>query len=110
MLHEKVKKVSLGAENDLDILFLENANDLVDFAKKHKLDLIAIEQNEASIPLKTWRPTDNCIFVFGNEVTGITTEALHRINTIVEIPRIGTHNSLNVATCCGIFLANLTLI
>jgi len=104
LLHPKITKTALGAEKDLNISFLKDAQELISFAQQDSLELIAIEQHTDSTPLKTWEPQRNVILVFGNEVDGITKEILEKSDQIVEITRLGNHNSLNVTTACGIVL------
>lgn len=106
ILHDEVKKSSLGAEKDLEIVFLETSFDLVEFAKKYNLEIVSVEQDPKSTKLGNWKPSDNSILVFGNEVDGVSKEILDNSEDIVEIERIGTHNSLNVTTACGIILSH----
>jgi tRNA G18 (ribose-2'-O)-methylase SpoU len=105
VLHEEIKKSSLGSEKDIEINFVENSNELILYAKKNDLQIVSIEQNEKSTKLCNWKPTDNTILVFGNEVDGVSKEILEASNEIVEIERVGKHNSLNVTTACGIILS-----
>ncbi|EKE00061.1 MAG: TrmH family tRNA/rRNA methyltransferase [uncultured bacterium] len=108
VLHEEVKKASLGSESDLTLTMLETCDDLINFAKENKLKLIAIEQDSNSIKLGNWIPEDNCILVFGNEVDGVDQAILKKSDQIIEIKRLGKHNSLNVTTACGIILQKVT--
>ena len=104
ILHPKLAKTELGSKNDLNITFLKTATELVKFAKAHKCDLVAVEQTKAAKILEIWQPPKDVILVFGNEVDGISKYILENANQIVEIKRVGTHNSLNVATSVGIVL------
>lgn len=119
VLHEKVQKSSLGSEKDLNIRFVTDANALIEFAKKYNLELISIEQDEKSISIdeffhgnkshcndkKTF--LNNRIFVFGNEVTGVSLQIIGASKYILEISRHGKHSSLNVTTACGVFLHSI---
>lgn len=40
----------------------------------------------------------------GNEVTGVDTEVMPLLDTIVEIPMFGTKNSLNIAACAPVVI------
>jgi tRNA G18 (ribose-2'-O)-methylase SpoU len=106
-LHKNVKKTALGSENDLTMLFIDSPHELVDFAKANKLTIIAFEQHPNSINFSNWSPAENSVLVFGNEVTGVSTELLDAATGVVEIPRKGKHNSLNVEVTCAIALAKL---
>lgn len=104
LLHEKIAKSALGSENHLQVIFLESPQELIIFAKENRLKIISIEQNENSVSLEKWVPEDNCVLILGNEVTGISKYLLQNSDKIIEISRYGKHNSLNVATTCGIVL------
>lgn len=108
ILHEDVSKTALGSEKDLNITMLENCEDLIDMAHKSGLDIVAIEQNAKSTPLSDWKPKNNTILVFGNEVDGVSKDILAAASDIVEISRYGKHGSLNVTTVCGIVLNKIS--
>lgn len=108
VLHPNVLKSSLGTEKDLNITFLDTSEDLVSFAVEKGLKILAIEQNENSGPLDKWDAEDNSIIVLGNEVTGVSGLLLERADDIIEISRVGSHNSLNVTTVCGITLYHIS--
>lgn len=42
--------------------------------------------------------------ILGNEVEGISDEALAHIDLFIEIPQLGTKHSLNVSVCGGIVM------
>ena len=103
IMHPDILKTALGAEKDVEIIFIDSAKDL----KKYSQNIIAIEQHEKSIDLKTIDLKD-CVLVFGNEVDGASQEILNASKQIVEIERLGNHNSLNIATAVGIVLYKAT--
>jgi len=111
VLHEEIKKVSLGSENDLNIVFIKDSQELIAYAVEHGLNLVAVEQHEKSVPLSKWTPdkTQEIVLVFGNEVDGVSPTVLDVSAQIIEIERTGSHNSLNVTTACGIVLYKAVL-
>ena len=42
------------------------------------------------------------VFVFGNEIKGISQEILNIVDGVIEIPQFGTKHSLNISICSGI--------
>lgn len=104
VLHEKVAKTALGSEEDLNITFLKNSEELIKFANESGLDIVAVEQDSRSTPLEDWIPENNSILVFGNEIDGVSKEILAKANDIIEISHHGKHGSLNVTTTCGVVL------
>ena len=107
-LNHKIAKTALGAENNLEIKFLPDSLQLIKLCQNQQLPLIAIEQNAKSITLQSWQPVKNSVLVFGSETDGVSAEVLVAAAQIVEIPRLGQKNSLNVATCVGIVIAHTT--
>lgn len=104
-LHHKIAKTALGAEKNLKIVFLHDTVSLLNRVTKNKFPLVAIEQHPNSISLQNWQPQPNSVLVFGSETEGVSKEVLAAAAEIIEIPRLGTKNSLNVATVAGIVLA-----
>ena len=44
------------------------------------------------------------VLVLGNEVTGVDTEIMTKLDLIVEIPMFGAKNSLNIAACAPVVM------
>lgn len=107
VLNKKVNKTALGTQKHLNIIFLDNSEDLLCFAQKNKLQIIAIEQHKNSKNINNWEPADNQVIVLGNEKTGISKNILEQASEIIEIPRSGKHNSLNVEVTAGIVLQKI---
>jgi tRNA G18 (ribose-2'-O)-methylase SpoU len=108
LLHPKIHKSALGSENDLNITLISHEEDLINFCKNNSLDLICVEQHSSSILIKDFSLLDNYVLVFGNEVTGVSETLLAASSNIIEIEKLGDHNSLNITTSCGIVLYELT--
>ena len=101
-LHEKVNKTSLGAEEDVNIIFLNDSEKLIKYCKNKDLKLVVIEQDKKSVSLRGFKASKKMVMVLGNEVDGVSQKLLKKADKIVEIPRLGSKKSLNVATTAGI--------
>ena len=66
----------------------------------------AVEQVEGAVMLDEFRavPGVKYALVFGNEVEGVSQEAVDRCDGAVEIPQLGTKHSLNVSVSGGVVL------
>jgi tRNA G18 (ribose-2'-O)-methylase SpoU len=66
--------------------------------------LYAIEQTHGSIALHQihFEPDKKYAFIMGNEVSGVSDEALQLVDGVIEIPQFGTKHSLNVSVSAGI--------
>ena len=69
-----------------------------------KLKVIAIEQDEKSVPYDKADYSFPVALVVGHETTGVSKEALEICDQIVEIPMWGVNKSLNVVVSLGIVL------
>lgn len=107
-IHHKIAKTALGAEKNLKLKFLSGPLQLIKLAKKQRFKLVAIEQHPKSVSLQNWRPVKNSVLVFGSETDGVSVPILAAAAQIVEIPRLGKKNSLNVATVAGIVIYQAT--
>ena len=102
--HREIQKTALGATETVTWHHHESTETAIDVLKKEGFTIVAIEQTIQSIPLWDFQTTEKTALVFGNEVDGVSDEALEQCHLAVEIPQSGTKHSLNVAVCGGIVL------
>ncbi len=107
--HREIHKTALGAENSIDWQYYENPSEVINKLKSQGVKIIAIEQAEGSIPLNNFiYDEENPIaIILGNEVEGVSNEAMNMADSCVEIPQFGTKHSFNVSVCTGIVLWQL---
>ncbi|WP_312822624.1 RNA methyltransferase [Epilithonimonas sp.] len=104
--HREIHKAALGATESVDWIFEENINTAIDNLKKENFNIIGIEQTSTSQLISDFEinPEKKYALILGNEVDGISDEALNNIDTFLEIPQLGTKHSLNVSVCGGIVI------
>lgn len=73
-------------------------------AQNSKLKIIAIEQDERSVPYDKIDYTFPIALVVGHETDGVSKEVLDLCDQIVELPMFGVNVSLNVMVSLGIVL------
>jgi tRNA G18 (ribose-2'-O)-methylase SpoU len=99
-------KVSLGAEKSVAWEKVFSTAGLLDKMKKQGHKIIAVEQDKNSIPYNKFKigkkELKNAVFVFGNEVRGLSNSVLKKADKILEIPMRGKKESLNVSVSFGI--------
>lgn len=68
--------------------------------------LLAVEQVEGACSLERFRvePGVKYALVFGNEVEGVSQQAVDLCDGALEIPQAGTKHSLNVSVSGGVVL------
>jgi len=99
-------KVSLGAEELVAWEHVSNASRLIAKLKKEGYQTIAIEQDARAIDYKKLKLKTNSkvLFIFGNEVEGVSRSLLNSADIIAAIPLQGKKESLNVSVAVGIAL------
>lgn len=104
--HREIHRSALGAEQTVAWEHVDNTRDALENLKAAGYLTVAIEQTSASSPLHRFRfeAGKSYALVFGNEVDGVSDEALAACDVALEIPQAGTKHSLNVSVCGGIVL------
>lgn len=102
-------KVSLGAEKTI---YWEQSKTLSSALKKLKKEgvyIVAVEQDKKSTSLFKFKLPKNkpVALVLGNEVMGLSKQALKLCDAVVEIPMRGVKESLNVSVAAGIAMFTL---
>lgn len=104
-------KVSLGAEK---LVPWEQVSDLrfkIQDLRMGGYKIIALEQDsrakELSVVGRELSVDERFALIVGNEVDGVSKEALELADNIVEIPMIGEKESLNVSVATGVALYHL---
>ena len=104
--HREIEKTALGATSSIDWLYVENIAEAILALKQDGYQIIAIEQASNSQMLNSFLPEKDQKFalIFGNEVNGISDEAMKMSNMCIEIPQFGTKHSFNIVVSAGIVL------
>jgi len=104
--HREIYKTALGAEESVDFEYHKKTEDCLAQLKDQGYKIIIIEQTDKAVKLQDFvpSPTEKYAFVFGNEVFGVSEEALPYGAVSLEIPQSGTKHSLNVSVCIGVVI------
>jgi tRNA G18 (ribose-2'-O)-methylase SpoU len=102
--HREIQKSALGATESVEWEYSESTAAAIQNLKVQGYRIVIIEQTTESKPLDTFVPETGAKYclVFGNEVNGVSDEAVVLGDVAIEIPQIGTKHSLNVSVCLGI--------
>lgn len=108
-LDKQIKKVSLGAEKHLQMYHEPDLKTLISKLKDMGWDIIGLEQNAKSTELTKFKCKGHkTALVLGTEVTGLDFDDLAMMDDIVEIPRLGNKESLNVSVAFGVAASHLS--
>lgn len=97
-------KVSLGAEESVSWKYFETTTEAIQTLKSSNFDIIALEQDDASVLFDEYVSEKNIALVVGEETQGLQKNILKQCDAIVEIPMRGTKESLNVSVATGVVL------
>jgi len=108
--HTRIKKASINTTEWVKWEYYTSTIDAISNLKSQISDIqiVAIEQDEKSIPYDKVKYSFPIALIIGNETTGISQKVLDMCNTIVELPMWGVNKSLNVMVSLGIVLYEVT--
>jgi len=104
--HREIHKAALGATESVDWSYEADINVTINDLKSQGFEVVGIEQTTNSQMITDFKidNTKKYAVILGNEVEGISDEALQNIDSFIEIPQLGTKHSLNVSVCGGIVM------
>jgi len=108
-IHPKIRKTGMTGLEALDFKFFEKRSEFIKYCQDTGIEIVSLEQDKRSVPLGDFRPKlDSQIYVFGNEVLGVSQDLMDASSHIVEIkPKKSFYHSLNVTIAAGIFIEHL---
>ena len=104
--HREIHKAALGATESVDWNYENDINTTINDLKSQGFEVVGIEQTTNSTMITDFEIENSKKYavILGNEVDGISDEALQNIDSFIEIPQLGTKHSLNVSVCGGIVM------
>jgi tRNA G18 (ribose-2'-O)-methylase SpoU len=107
--HREIHKTALGSTESVAWEYVEKTEAIISQLKETGYKIIAVEQTTERILLQDFKvqPNEKYAFVFGNEVDGVSEEAIAMADAAIEIPQSGTKHSLNISVCLGIVMWEL---
>ncbi|HVS96244.1 MAG TPA: RNA methyltransferase [Puia sp.] len=107
--HRDIHKTALGATETVEWKYFRTTEDAIRSLKEDGVAVYAVEQTEGSVALQELSVPGRgpVAVVFGNEVSGVSAEALALCDGAIEIPQWGMKHSLNIAVAAGIVLWEL---
>lgn len=108
---KEIEKTALGATKTVPWSHHRDPLEAAALLREKSVTLCALEQTDSSIPYHRVVPGDFplCLIV-GNELGGVSPALLEQADMAIEIPMLGTKQSLNVAVAYGVALFELARI
>jgi tRNA G18 (ribose-2'-O)-methylase SpoU len=101
---KEIAKTALGAEETVP---WEQENDPLVIVRKLKEEgwhILALEITPEAVALPSLQAPQNVLLIVGHELQGVSRELLMLCDSVVQIPMLGSKESLNVAVAAGIAL------
>lgn len=104
--HREIEKTALGATQSIKWEYEKDVTTAIEKLKQQSYQVIAVEQADRSTQLHQFIPQvgQHYALILGNEVNGVSDEALALSVGCIEIPQFGTKHSFNVVVSAGIVL------
>lgn len=107
--NKEIHKTALGATETVDWVYEKDVLNVITSLKSENTLVYAIEQTEQATMLHDFEPKkgQKLALIFGNEVKGVSQEAIDLSDGVIEIPQLGSKHSLNIAVSAGIVIWDL---
>ena len=107
--HKEINKTAIGATMSVDWSYNENITKVISDLKLRGYKILGMEQTNNTVSLQDLNidPAQKYVIILGNEVEGVSDEAIALLDQAVEIPQFGTKHSLNISVSCGVVLWDL---
>lgn len=102
--HREILKTALGATETVRWKYFSKVEEAALQLKATGYHIAAVEQTDSSVMLNKFIGAEKQALIVGNEIDGVSEEALVHCSSFIEVPQSGAKHSLNVAVCIGIVL------
>ncbi len=99
-----IAKAALGAEKSVSWESLRSPRQVIRRLKREGWFIVGVEQDPRAKDYRRFRARRNTLFIFGNEVRGLSKSLRYSCDVLIEIPMHGKKESLNVSVAAGIVL------
>ena len=104
--HKDIQKTALGSTESVEWEYQKDICLAIKDLKKQGFYIWSIEQTENSSKLNKVKISNEFkhAIILGNEVKGVSQNAIDLSDDVIEIPQFGTKHSLNVSACSAILI------
>jgi len=107
--NKEIHKTALGATETVAWEYQKEVTEVIKQLQEEQWLVFAIEQVDNAVFLQDFAvdKTKKYALVFGNEVYGVSQQAISLCEGSIEIPQLGTKHSLNISVSAGIVVWDL---
>ncbi len=106
-VQKDIAKTALGAEKTVPWEYNKKPSMITEL-KRTGWRIVGVEQDNRSRDYRSFTLAHPTLFVFGNEVKGLSSALKKKCDELIEIPMRGTKESLNVSVAAGIVLFSVS--
>lgn len=103
-VQKNVGKTALGAEHMLPWEEVGSPAKIIAKLKREGWIIVGVEQDARAVDYRKFNVRTPTLFIFGNEVRGISKSLRALCDTLIEISMHGKKESLNVSVAVGVIL------
>ena len=103
-IRKDIAKTALGAEKHVPWEHHASSTRPIARLKKEGWKIVGVEQDARARDYRAFKIKNRTVFVFGNEVRGLSKDLRKKCDALVKIPMHGKKESLNVSVVAGIVL------
>ena len=96
------KRGAMVTDRYQHVIHHETIAQLVDFAEEKNLPILAIDNVPGCVKIETFSLPRECIFLFGQEGPGLSSEAIEAAEAVLEISQFGSTRSINASAAAAI--------
>jgi tRNA G18 (ribose-2'-O)-methylase SpoU len=96
------KRGAMVTDRYQHVMHHEDVSQLAQWAQEAGLPVVAIDNVPGCVPMETYRWPERCIMLFGQEGPGVTDEAIHAAEDVVEITQYGSTRSINASAAAAV--------
>lgn len=107
--NKEIHKTALGATETVVWEYAKDILSVIEKLRAENVHIWSIEQTENAVMLNEFMPEAETKYalIFGNEVKGVSQEAINLSDGVIEIPQLGSKHSLNISVSAGIVIWDL---
>ena len=107
--NKEIHKTALGATETVVWEYAKDILSVIEKLRAENVHIWSIEQTENAVMLNEFMPDAETKYalIFGNEVKGVSQEAINLSDGVIEIPQLGSKHSLNISVSAGIVIWDL---
>lgn len=99
-----IAKTALGAQKSVPWEYAKTPGAIIEKLRAQGWQIVGVEQDAKAVDYRSFILRSPTLFLFGNEVRGLSATLKVQCDTLIEIPMRGEKESLNVSVAAGIIL------